>query len=406
MIDIEKLRQDFPILAKKINNRELVYLDNAATTQKPKQVIQAIDDYYLTMNANIHRGVHTLAERSTHAYESVREKFKNFINAKSANEIIFVRGCTEAINLVAASFGRANFEAGDEIVISMAEHHSNIVPWQLINEQTGAKLKVININNQGEIDLEHYASLLNSKTKMVAVAHVSNVLGTLNPVKTMIQMAHAKNIPFLVDGAQAIPHLPVDVQDLDCDFYTVSGHKMYAPMGIGVLYGKEKFLDKMPPYQGGGSMISKVTFAKTEYAALPLKFEAGTPNVEGVIGLGAAIDYLKATGMQNIAEHGNYLMQYATNKLNAIANLRIIGAAKDKVAVISFILDDIHPHDIATVLNEEGIAIRAGHHCAMPLMEHFKIPATARVSFGLYNNLEEIDELVKGVEKVKQFFHI
>lgn len=405
MFDIAKIRRDFPILKQKINGKELVYLDSAATSQKPIQVIKAIENYYLTTNANIHRGVHFLSERATLAYENAREKMRNFINANSTKEIIFVRGCTEAINLVAASFGRINFKENDEIIISNAEHHSNIVPWQLICEQTHAKLRIININDAGEIDLEHYQMLLNDRTKLVAVAHVSNVLGTLNPIKQMIQMAHEINVPVLIDGAQSIPHIPVDVKDLDCDFYTISGHKMYAPTGIGVLYGKEKFLEQMPPYQGGGSMISRVTFEKTDYADLPLKFEAGTPNIEGTIGLGVAIDYLSLLGMHSIAKHGDELMQYGTEKLSDIPGLRIIGTAQNKVAVISFVIDKIHPHDVATVLNSQNhVGIRAGHHCAMPLMERFQIPATARASFGLYNNKADIDALVVGIEKVKKFF--
>lgn len=404
IINIDKIRQDFPILQEKINNKFLVYFDNTSTTQKPRSVISALENYYFHDNANVHRGVHKLAERATAAYENAREKVRTFINAKTTQEIIFVRGATEAINLVAQSYGRAKLKNGDEIIISALEHHSNIVPWQMICEQTGAILRVVNINDAGEIDLDHYQSILTDRTKFVAIAHASNVLGTINPIKKMISAAHALNVPVLIDGAAATSHSSIDVQDLDCDFYAFSGHKIYGPTGIGVLYGKAALLNTMPPYQGGGEMIKKVTFAKTEYADLPQKFEAGTPNIAGAIGLGAAIDYLIALGFENIMDHEQELLKSATTKLSAMKGLRIIGTAAEKVGIISFILDDIHPHDVATILDTEGIAVRAGHHCAMPLMERFQIPGTTRVSFGIYNTTAEIDVLMTAINKVLQFF--
>lgn len=399
-----ELREQFPILQEKIHGHPLVYFDNAATSQKPRCVIEAMDNFYFHNNANIHRGVHTLADRATQAYEDAREKTRAFINAKNLAEIIFVRNATEAINLVAESYGRKNFHAGDEVIVSTMEHHSNIVPWQLICEQTGAKLQVVKIHESGELDLNHYEKLLNNRTKIVAITHVSNTLGTINPIKKIIALAHAHNIPVLIDGAQAVPHMQVDVQNLDCDFYAFSAHKMYGPTGVGVLYGKEALLDTMPPYQGGGSMIKKVTFAKTEYADLPKKFEAGTPNVAGVVGFGAAIDFLISVGINKIFQHENDLLNHAKEKMFKINDLRVIGNALDKVGVISFVLDKIHPHDVATILDTEGVATRAGHHCTMPLMDFYNIPATTRISFGLYNTKEEIDIFIATINNVKKIF--
>jgi cysteine desulfurase/selenocysteine lyase len=399
-----ELREQFPILHEKIHGHPLVYFDNAATSQKPRSVIETIDNFYFHNNANIHRGVHTLADRATQSYEDAREKVRAFINAKNLAEIIFVRNATEAINLVAASFGHKNFHAGDEVIISTMEHHSNIVPWQLICEQTGAKLQVVKIHENGELDLNHYKKLLNNRTKIVAITHVSNTLGTINPIKKIIALAHAHNIPVLIDGAQAVSHMQIDVQNLDCDFYAFSAHKMYGPTGVGVLYGKEALLDAMPPYQGGGSMIKKVTFAKTEYADLPKKFEAGTPNIAGVIGFGAAIDFLISVGINKIFQHENNLLNYAKEKMIKINELKVIGNALDKVGVISFVLDKIHPHDVATILDTEGVATRAGHHCTMPLMDFYNIPATTRVSFGVYNTVEEIDIFIAALDKVKKIF--
>lgn len=397
-------RDDFPILKQQVHGKELVYLDSGATTQKPQAVIDAINHYYAFDNANVHRGVYTLSARATAAYEAAREKIAQFIHARHTHEIIFLRGTTEAINLVVQSYGRPHLQPGDEILISTMEHHSNIVPWQMLCEQTGAVLKVIPISDAGEIDLIAYEKLLNSRTKIVGIIHVSNVLGTINPIQKMIASAHAHNIPVLVDGAQAAPHLAVDVQALDCDFYTFSSHKMYGPTGIGILYGKTELLEAMPPYHGGGDMITRVTFEKTEYNKLPYKFEAGTPHIAGVIGLAAAIDYLQTIGMANIAEHETQLLTYATQALTAIPGLKIIGNAAEKAGIISFTLEDIHPHDIGTILDSEGIAIRAGHHCAMPLMQRFNLPATARVSFGLYNTQQDIDLLVAGIKKAQGLF--
>ncbi|HSA60392.1 MAG TPA: cysteine desulfurase [bacterium] len=395
---------DFPILSQTVRGRRLVYLDNAATSQKPRAVIDAIRDYYERDNANIHRGVHLLSERATELYEAARGKVRSFLNAREDAEIVFVRGATEAINLVAQSFGRANVKAGDEVVLSAIEHHSNIVPWQMLCGERGAKLRVIPMTDAGELILEEYESLLNARTKIVALTHVSNALGTVNPVKAMIEKAHAKGIPVLVDGAQAVPHRPVDVQALDCDFYVFSGHKMCAPTGIGALYGKRAHLEKMPPYQGGGDMIRMVTFEKTLYNDIPFKFEAGTPNIEGAVGLGAAIDYLSGIGMPRIAARENELLDYATTALSRVKDLRIIGTAKEKAGVVSFLLGDIHPHDIGTILDQEGIAIRTGHHCAMPVMERLGISATARASLAFYNTKEDIDALVSGLEKVRAIF--
>ncbi len=401
---VEKIRADFPILAELIRNKPLVYLDNAASCQKPQAVIDSIVHLYSHDYANVHRGVHTLSVRSTDKFESARTKVKDFINAVSDKEIIFVRGATEAINLVAQTYGKANIKAGDEILITAMEHHSNIVPWQMLCQQTGAVLKVAPINLQGELIYDEFEKLISDKTQLVSVVHMSNALGTINPVEKIIAAAHAKGIPVLLDGAQAIPHMTVDVQELDCDFYVFSGHKLYGPSGIGVLYGKQALLEAMPPYQGGGDMIRKVTFEETEYNTLPYKFEAGTPNIADVIGLGAAIDYLNAIGMDKIVAYEAELLDYATEKARQIKGLRIIGEAEHKGAILSFVLDKIHPHDIGTMLDSLGIAIRAGHHCAMPVMDFFKVPATARASFAMYNTKEEIDVLMKGIESLIEVF--
>jgi len=401
---VEKIRADFPILAEKIRNKPLVYLDNAASCQKPQAVIDSIVHLYSHDYANVHRGVHTLSVRSTDKFEGARTKIKDFINAAGEKEIIFVRGATEAINLVAQTYGKANIKAGDEILITAMEHHSNIVPWQILCQQTGAILKVAPINLQGELIYGEFEKLISDKTRLVSVVHMSNALGTINPVKKIIAAAHAQGIPVLLDGAQAIPHMAVDVQDLDCDFYVFSGHKLYAPSGIGVLYGKQALLEAMPPYQGGGDMIRKVTFEETEYNVLPYKFEAGTPNIADVVGLGAAIDYLNAIGMDNIAAYEAEMLDYATAKAKQIKGLRIIGEAEHKGAILAFVLDKIHPHDIGTMLDGLGIAVRAGHHCAMPVMDFFEVPATARASFAMYNTKEEIDVLMKGIESLIEVF--
>ena len=401
---MKNYKKDFPVFMQKIHGKPFVYLDSAASSQKPQCVIDALVHYYQNDHANVHRGVYELSERATRAYENTRKHVKEFIHAKCTHEIIFTRGTTESINLVAQSYGRSQFKAGDEIIISAMEHHSNIVPWQILNEQCGTLLKIIPISDVGEIDIEAYKKLFSSKTKMVAITHASNVLGTINPVKEMIDIAHSKNVPVLIDGAQAFPHLSIDVQALDCDFYAFSSHKAYGPTGVGILYGKEKLLEKMPPYQGGGDMIERVTFEKTTYNALPYKFEAGTPNIADVVAFNAALDYLQSIGMKTISEHEQFLLSYATDQLTTIPTLKIIGTAKNKVGVISFVLDDVHPHDIATILDHEGVAIRAGHHCAMPLMERLNIPACARASFGLYNMKEDIDALVQGLHAVKRLF--
>ena len=400
--DVQKVRRDFPILHQKVHGKPLVYLDNAATTQKPLAVIEALENYYRRDNSNIHRGVHTLSERATESYEKVRIAAQKFLNAADSKEIIFVRGTTEAINLVAQSYGRKNVSSGDEILITAMEHHSNIVPWQLLCEEKGAHLRVAPINDRGELLLDEFEKLLGPKTKIVAVGHLSNALGTINPVREIVCMAHARNIPVLVDGAQAAPRLAVDVQDLDCDFYAISGHKMYGPTGIGILYGKTQLLEAMPPYQGGGDMIASVTFDKTVYNRLPYKFEAGTPNIADTIGLGAAIEYLNGLGVEQIEQHEADLLSYATKAVEAIPGVRLVGTAREKAGVLSFVMDEIHPHDIGTILESEGIAIRTGHHCAQPVMQRFNIPATARASFGLYNTREEIDALVAGIHKVRE----
>jgi cysteine desulfurase/selenocysteine lyase len=400
--DLQKIRADFPILRQRVNDRSLVYLDNAATTQKPRAVIDAITRYYESGNANIHRGVHYLSQHATQEYEASRESVRRFLNAADASEIVFVRGATEGINLVAQTLGRMRIRAGEEVLITAMEHHSNIVPWQILCEEKGATLRVAPINDAGELIFEEFAHLLGSRTKIVAVPHVSNALGTINPLHRMVELAHRNDAKVLVDGAQAVPHLPVDVRGLDCDFYVFSGHKVYGPTGIGVLYGKAELLDAMPPYQGGGDMIRSVTFEKTTYNKIPYKFEAGTPDISGVIGLGAAISYVNELGLDRIDVHEQDLLQYATASLSAIPEVRLIGTAKEKASVLSFVMDGIHPHDIGTILDEEGVAIRTGHHCAQPVMERFGVPATARASFGLYNTREEVDTLVKGIERVRE----
>jgi cysteine desulfurase/selenocysteine lyase len=402
--DVHKFRRDFPILRQRVRGRRLVYLDNAATSQKPQVVIDEMRRYYERDNANIHRGVHFLSEHATEEYEGARKNVQSFLSAADASEIIFVRGATEGINLVAQTYGRTNVHAGDEVLIPAMEHHSTIVPWQILCEEKGARLRVAPISDSGELLLEDFEHLLGPRTKIVAVTHVSNALGTITPVQRIIEMAHRGNIPVLVDGAQAVPHLKVDVQALDCDFYVFSGHKVYGPTGIGVLYGKSALLDAMPPYQGGGDMISSVTFEKTIYNKLPYKFEAGTPHVAGAIGLGAAIEYVNGLGMDNIAAHEHELLAYANETVSAILGIRLIGTAKEKAGVLSFLLDSVHPHDIGTILDQEGIAIRTGHHCAQPVMQRFGIAATARASFALYNTREEVDALVEGLQKVREVF--
>lgn len=402
--DVAALSKDFPALHQSVHGKPLVYLDNAATSQKPQSVIDAVARFYEQDCSNIHRGVHLLSQRATQAYEEVRLKAQHFIHAADPAEIIFVRGATEGINLVAQTYGRKHVQAGDTVLVSAMEHHSNIVPWQMLCEEKGAHLRVIPMNDRGELLLDEYEKLLTPETKLVAIAHVSNALGTINPIRQMIRTAHQRGIPVLVDGAQAVPHLHVDVQDLDCDFYAFSAHKMYGPTGIGILYGKKHLLEAMPPYQGGGDMISSVTFEKTTYNDLPHKFEAGTPNIAGVIGLGAAIDYLAQIGLDNIAAHEHELLAYATEQFAYMPGVRIIGTAKEKAAVLSFVLDDIHPHDIGTILDQEGVAVRTGHHCAQPVMQFFSIPATTRASFALYNTEAEIDALTRGIKKVQEMF--
>jgi len=402
--DAQKMREDFPIFRQLVNGKPLVYLDNAATTQKPQPVLDALTRFYTKECANIHRGVHFLSERATASYETSREKVRHFINAASVQEIVFLRGTTEAINLVAQTYGKTHVGAGDEVLISAMEHHSNIVPWQMLCDEKDARLRIVPITLTGEFVFEQYKKLLGPRTRLVAVTSVSNSLGTINPIREIVRLAHEHNVPVLVDGAQAIQHMPVDVQALDCDFFAFSGHKMCGPTGIGVLYGKERLLEAMPPYQGGGDMIISVTFEKTLYNRLPYKFEAGTPNVAGGIGLGVAIDYLESIGMDRIAMNEQDLIAYGTRLLEAIEDLRIIGTAKNKASVLSFVLNGIHPHDIGTILDKEGIAIRTGHHCAQPVMEFFKIPATARASLGLYNTREDIEALLAGIRKVKEVF--
>lgn len=397
-------RQDFPIFRQSVHGKPLVYLDNAATSQKPQAVIDAVSDYYQRYNSNVHRGVHQLSEMATTAYESARAKLRHFINAASLKEIIFVRGTTEAINLVAQSYGHSRFQAGDEIILSEMEHHSNIVPWQLLSEQMGAVLKIIPINDAGELQPGAYEKLFGPHTRLVAVTHISNALGSINPVKEMVALAHQHGVPVLLDGAQAVPHLPVDVRDLDCDFYAFSSHKMFGPTGIGVLYAKENLLAEMPPYQGGGEMIRTVRFSGSTWNELPHKFEAGTPDIAGAIGLGAAVDYLGTIGIAAIRAYESGLLEYGTQRLQAVHGLKLVGTARHKASVLSFVMDGIHPHDIGTIVDQEGVAIRTGHHCAMPVMEHFHIPATARASLAFYNTRKDIDALVQALGKVREVF--
>ena len=402
--DVQRVRRDFPILQTTVRGKPLVYLDNAATSQKPTQVIEAMRRYYEAGNANIHRGVHYLSEHATEEHEAARATAQSFINAAHAHEIIFVRGTTEGINLVAQTYGRANVRSGDEVLITAMEHHSNIVPWQILCQEKGAKLRVVPINDAGELLLDEFGKLLTPRTKIVAITHVSNALGTINPVKQIVNMAHRQNVPVLVDGAQAIPHLAVDVQDLDVDFYVFSGHKVYGPTGIGILYGKSSLLEAMPPYQGGGDMISSVTFEKTIYNKLPFKFEAGTPHVAGAIGLAAALDYVTSLGIAQIGAYEHDVLDDAMKTVGSIPGIRLVGTAKNKTGVLSFTMEGVHPHDIGTILDQEGIAVRTGHHCAQPIMQRFGIPATARASFALYNTKQEVDALVAGIQKVREVF--
>ncbi len=402
--DVNRIREDFPILKVQVHGKPLVYLDNAATSQKPRAVIDAVSRFYGAENANIHRGVHYLSERATVAYDGVRERVARFLNAAGPSEIVFTRGTTEGINLVAQSWARTTLKGGDEILITGMEHHSNIVPWQLVAAQTGAVLRAVPITDAGELDLKAFDSLLTDRTRVLAVVHLSNALGTINPVRWMISRARERGIVTLVDGAQSAPHLPVDVQALDCDFFAFSGHKVFGPTGVGVLYGRASLLAAMPPWQGGGDMISSVTFEKTTYNILPYKFEAGTPNIAGAIGLGAAIDYIGSLGIDAIEAHENDLLAYATERLTAIPGLRVIGTAAEKAAVLSFTLEGVHPHDVGTVLDREGVAVRTGHHCAQPVMDFFKVPATARASFAFYNTPEEVEALVAGLHEVKRMF--
>ncbi|GBD32019.1 Cysteine desulfurase [bacterium HR33] len=403
-LDVERIRADFPILERKIGGKPLVYLDNAATAQKPRAVIDAIQRYYREQNANIHRAVYRLSEEATREYESVRARVARFLNAAEAREIVFVRGTTEAINLVAHSFVRPRLGPGDEVLITAMEHHSNIVPWQIVCEERGARLRVAPMNRSGELLVEEFEKLLTERTKIVSLVHVSNSLGTVNPVKELVSLARARGIPVLVDGAQAAPHYRVDVRDLGCDFYALSGHKLFGPTGIGVLYGRAELLEEMPPYQGGGDMILSVSFERTTYAPIPAKFEAGTPHIAGVIGLGAAIDYLERLDRSQIAAHEADLLSYATERLSEVPGLRIIGTAAHKAAVISFVLEGIHAHDVGTIVDQEGVAIRTGHHCTQPVMEFFGVPATARASFALYNTRDEVDALVRALFKVREVF--
>ncbi len=402
--DVQRIREDFPVLRQTVNGKPLVYLDNAASSQVPQVVIDRGSIYLEDEHSNIHRGVHYLSQKATTAYEGAREKVKRFINARESRECIFVRGATEGINLVMHGYGRKFIGAGDEIIISAMEHHANIVPWQMLCEEKGARLRVIPMNDAGELLLDEYDALLNERTKLVAITHVSNALGTVNPIKRMIDQAHKYGVPVLIDGAQSAPHMLVDVQDLDCDFYAFSGHKMFAPTGSGVVYGRAEILEKMNPFQGGGDMIKSVTFEKTIYGDLPNKFEAGTPAIASQIGLGAAIDYLNSIDRKQAAAHEHELLRYATEKLSAIEGVRIIGTAREKLSVLSFVIDDIHPHDIGTILDQEGIAVRAGHHCAQPVMQRFNVPATARASFAFYNTKEEVDVLARTIERVVEIF--
>ena len=403
-LDPHRIRQDFPILDQQVNGRPLVYLDNAATTQKPRAVIDAISNYYLHNNANVHRGVHTLSQRATDDYEAGREAVRRFINAPDANEVIYVRGTTEGLNLVAHSYGRKYFKAGDEVVITGMEHHSNIVPWQILGQEIGIRLRVVPFNDDGELLMDEYESLLNDRTRMVSMVHQSNALGTVNPVAAMAELAHARGIPVLVDAAQSVPHMPVDVQALGADFFTFSGHKLYGPTGIGALWGRADLLNDMPPYQSGGEMIRSVTFEETIYNTLPHKFEAGTPDIAGAIGLGAAIEYLESIGMERIAAYEQALLRYGTEKLSSIEGVRLIGTAEDKGGILSFHMESAHPHDIGTILDAEGIAVRTGHHCAQPVMARYGVPATVRASLAFYNTTDDIDALVKAIDRVIEVF--
>ena len=403
-LDVIRIRQDFPILHRTVRDKPLVYLDSAATTQKPKPVLDALAHYYAYQNANIHRGVYVLSAEATAAYDDAREKVQQFVNARSSQEVIFTRNSTESINLVAHSFGRENVGPGDEVLITHMEHHANIVPWQLLCERSGARLRVAPINDQGELLMDEFAQCLNARTKLVAIVHLSNSLGTINPVSEVIQLAHQQDVPVLIDGSQAAYHMPIDVQALGCDFYVFTGHKLYGPTGIGVLYGCERLLDSMPPFLGGGDMIRSVTFEKTTYADLPAKFEAGTPHIAGAVGLGAAVDYITEVGFDKISNHEAQLLEYGTAVLSEIPGLQLIGTARNKASILSFVLKGVHPHDIGTIVDMEGVSIRTGHHCTQPLMDRFGIPATARASIAMYNTRQEIDQLVHALHRVREVF--
>ena len=402
--DVAKVRNDFPLLRQQVNGKPLVYLDSGATSQKPQCVIDELVRYYTTENANVHRGVHTLSQLATDDYEGARSKVCRFLNAADDREIIYTRGTTEGINLVASTFGRQNVGPGDEIIVSNMEHHSNIVPWQMLCEEKGARLRVVPIDDSGELLIDEYEKMLNPRTKLVSITHVSNALGTILPAERIVGLAHEHGVPVLLDGAQAVPHMPVDVRKLDCEFYVFSGHKLFGPTGVGILYGKAEFLEAMPPFQGGGDMIKSVTFEKTLYNDLPYKFEAGTPNIAGAVGLGAAVDYVESLGFDGIIAHEEELLGYGTRSLSSIEGLRIVGTASHKAGILSFVIENIHPHDIGTILDDEGIAVRTGHHCAQPVMERFQIPATARASMAMYNTKEDIDALVRGIDRVIEVF--
>jgi cysteine desulfurase/selenocysteine lyase len=402
--DAYRAREDFPILKEKIHGKPLAYLDNAATSQKPQVVLDALLNYYTTENSNVHRAVHLLAERATQAYEGARLTVQRFLNAADAHEIVFTRGTTEGINLVAQSYGRQQLGEGDEVIISHMEHHSNIVPWQMICHEKGAHLRVVPINDRGELVLEEYEKLLGPRTKLVSIVHVSNALGTVNPVRTIIELAHRRAIPVLLDGAQAVPHMKVDVRELDCDFYAFSGHKVFGPTGIGILYGKAELLEAMPPYQGGGDMIRSVSFARTTYNSLPYKFEAGTPHIAGAVGLATALDYLTSGDQEAVAAYEQQLLKYATEEVAAVPGVQLIGTAAAKAGVLSFVVDGVHPHDVGTILDDEGVAVRTGHHCCQPVMDRYDVPATTRASLALYNTREDIDALVAGLHKVRRVF--
>ena len=402
--NVNQIRDDFPILKQMVNGNPLVYLDNGATSQKPQSVIDAIVDYYTTTNSNVHRGVHTMSQQATDGYEGARTKIRQFINARDDKEIIYTRNTTEGINLVAYSYGRQNIGPGDDIIVSNMEHHSNIVPWQMLCEEKGANLQVVPIDDSGELLMDEYEKMLSPRTKLVSITHVSNALGTILPAAQIVKMAHAHGAPVLLDGAQAVPHMPVDMQELDCDFYVFSGHKLFGPTGIGILYGKAEYLEAMPPFLGGGEMIKSVTFEKTIYNDLPYKFEGGTPDIAGAIGLGAAIDYVNNLGFDQITAHEDELLRYGTDALSSIEGLKIIGTADHKAGILSFVMDKAHPHDIGTILDEQGIAVRTGHHCAQPVMQRFQIPATARASLAFYNTKEDIDVLIKGIDRVLEVF--